>query len=392
MKNLKMLYIALVALVVGAFGACTADWEPGTQPSGSQIAFLSDNKTLFEFEEAEGTSTHSITLSRVESKKLEDVYIFVDIEKEYENFFEFDNIITFYPGEKTAEFKITVDQSKFEKDKHYSVKLSIADEHQNQTTPYGFSEWTAKFGLNPWRLIKVKNPEMEDLYLDENDESQYLKGRFRGLAAIEGIFGVVLPSEIDVRIFYHKDNVEGGQQLYKVENPWIESYTYLFGATSEEIIQSFEVADPAPGLEIDCTDVDNVIIKPQKFGLKDVYGVFGKDEDGNTIGDLIIEGRGGIYEEGVITFPKGNIVTIDELSKAYGTTAEPLYGTTYAGNQSGLFRVVLPGCDIVDYALAGAYKGMEVASDNELVTAKFEFVYGDDVTAIIKSTEVIIGK
>lgn len=380
MKNLKMLYIALVALVAGAFGACTTDWEPGAQPTGAQISFLSSNKTLFEFEEAVGTGTYSVTLTRVESKKLEDVYIYVETEKEYKELFEYDNIVTFNPGESTTEFNITVDQSKFVKDKHYEVKLSIADEYQK--TPYGYSEWTVKFGLNPWRLIKVKNPEMEDLYLDENDESQYLKGKFRGLAAIEGIFDIVVPAEIDVRIFYHKDNVEGGQQLYKVESPWIESFTYLFGATSEEVIQSFEVADPAPGLILDCTDPDNVIITSQKFGLKDVYGVFGADEDGNTIGDLIIEGRGGFYEEGVITFPKGNIVTIDELSKSYGTTAEPLYGTTYAGNQSGLFRVVLPGCSIVDYALAGSYKGMEVASDNELVTAKFEFVYGDDVTNI----------
>lgn len=380
MKNLKMLYIALIALVAGVFGACTTDWEPGAQPSGAQIAFLPDNETLIEFEEAEGTSTHSIMLSRVDSKKLEDVYIYVEAEKEYKDYFEYDNIVTFYPGETTAEFKISVDQSKFEKDKHYSVKLSIADEYQK--TPYGFSEWIVKFGLNPWRLIKVKNPEMEDLYLDENDESQYLKGRFRGLAAVEGIFGVMVPAEIDVRVFYHKDNVEGGQQLYKVESPWIESYTYLFGATSEEIIQSFEVTDPAPGLIIDCTDVENVIITPQRFGLRDVYGVFGKDPDGNTIGDLIIEGRGGLYEEGVITFPRRNIVVIDELSKSLGTTAEPLYGTDYAGNQSGLFRLVLPGCEVVDYALAGSYKGMEVAPDNELVTAKFEFVYGDDVTNI----------
>ena len=36
MKNLKMLYIALVALVASTLGACTTDFEAGPQASGHE--------------------------------------------------------------------------------------------------------------------------------------------------------------------------------------------------------------------------------------------------------------------------------------------------------------------------------------------------------------------
>ena len=49
MKNIKALYIALIALVAGAFGACTNEFEPGPAASGPQVSFAATNKASAEF-------------------------------------------------------------------------------------------------------------------------------------------------------------------------------------------------------------------------------------------------------------------------------------------------------------------------------------------------------
>ena len=56
--------------------------------------------------------------------------------------------------------------------------------------------------------------------------------------------------------------------------------------------------------------------------------------------------------------------------------------SAYYANNSGMFRIVMPGVEIADYSLAVAYDGMDVAADNKTTTAKFKFTYGDDVTGI----------
>lgn len=373
MKNLKMLYIALIALVAGAFSACTADWEPGDMPSGPQVAFIGDktvNKPHMEFNGEEGDDTRTLTLSRVNTKSRLEVFVRIDAEDEYKEWFKIKNrnVVIFPAGAQTAEMEITVDHTKFEKDKTYTVTFSIAD--PKQTSAYGFSSWTVDFSLNQWIEMKVTDPDAPT-----TGEPVYLKGKFRGLAVLDYLLGITSPAEIDVTISQHKDN----PNLYKIHDPWIESLLYLFeGATADAVRASFECANPAPGLEIDCSDPKNVTIREQKMGVRDIYGVW---EEGNPLGDGIIYADGGIIEDGVITFPKGNIAFTFEAFIDEGYKLEHFYGT-YGGNQSGLFRVILPGCEAADYTLGGSYNGMEIAADNETIYAKVNFTYGDDVTGI----------
>ena len=359
MKVLRVLYIALVALVTGAFSSCTEDYKPGEVPAGPQIAFMTSNPTVIEFDQnKDGLEQQKIVLSRVNTKKRDDVYVYIQTDNK--ELFKASNIVTFLPGEKTAELVLTVDYKNFENDKIYSVKLSIADEYQK--TPYGFSEWTVDFTLNPWILMNGK-------------DGKPATGKARVLAAIDFRLGVAVPAEIETNIYKHRD-----KDWYKVESPWIKSFVYLFeNATTEDIINSFETTTPAPGLIFNCEDPENVIIPEQKFGLKDIYGVWSGNPT-ELFGDFVIAGKGGLLEDGVITFPKGNVACAFEADLV-DYTIDFFYGA-YGGNQSGLFRVIFPGSEVADYSLAGRYKGMDVAADNETVTAKFEFTYGYNVSAI----------
>ena len=361
MKVLRVLYIALVALVAGAFSSCTEEYKPGDVPAGPQIAFMTSNPTSFEFDQnADGQEVKKIVLSRVNTKKRDDVWVYIQTDPANKELFKADNIVTFLPGETTAELAITVDYKNFEDDKVYSVKFSIADEYQK--TPYGFSEWTVDFALNPWKLMNGK-------------DGKPATGKARVLAAIDFRLGVAVPAEIETNIYKHKD-----KDWYKVESPWIKSFVYLFeNATTEDVINSFETTTPAPGLVFNCEDPNNVIIPEQKFGLKDIYGVWSGDPT-QLFGDFVIAGKGGLLEDGVITFPKGNVACAFEADlRDY--SIEDFYGA-FGGNQSGLFRVIFPGSEVADYSLAGTYKGMDVAADNTTVTAKFGFTYGYNVSAI----------
>ena len=342
MKNLKMLYIALIALVTGAFGACTNEFEPGPQASGPQVSFADTNVTSVEFTGAEGESTQKLILNRVETANALMVDIIAEVEKGAEKLFNFPEIVVFEAGQDTAELVYTVDHEKFENDKTYKVKLYLLDE---VSTPYGCNEWSVSFALNPWELLK-------------DSKGNNAKGKLRGVAMMDGFWGVSSSEEINVNVYQHKQ-----KKQYKVENPWLTLYMVGFGATEEELAGQFSWV-PAD-LIIDFTDPNNVTIPQQSIGItENIYGY----------GEGYVIGSGGTLSEGVITFPVEGIGYIHAaLASSYGWIP---------CNTDGSFRLVLPGVEVADYSLAVAYDGMDVAADNKTTTAKFKFTYGTDVTGI----------
>lgn len=342
MKNLKMLYIALIALVAGAFGACTNEFEPGPQASGPQVSFADTNVTSVEFTGAEGESTQKLILNRVETANALMVDIIAEVEKGAEKLFSFPEIVVFEAGQDTAELVYTVDHEKFENDKTYKVKLYLLDE---VSTPYGCNEWSVSFALNPWELLK-------------DSKGNNAKGKLRGVAMMDGFWGVSSSEEINVNVYQHKQ-----KKQYKVENPWLTLYMVGFGATEEELAGQFSWV-PAD-LIIDFTDPNNVTIPQQSIGItENIYGY----------GEGYVIGSGGTLSEGVITFPVEGIGYIHAaLASSYGWIP---------CNTDGSFRLVLPGVEVADYSLDVVYDGMDVAADNKTTTAKFKFTYGADVTGI----------
>ena len=351
MKNLKMLYIALIALVTGAFGACTNEFEPGPQVSGPQVSFADTNVTSVEFTGAEGEENQKLILNRVETAEALMVDIIVEVEKGAEKFFSFPEIVVFEAGQDTAELLYTVDHAKFENDKSYTVKLYL---DESVSTPYGCNEWTLSFALNPWELMK-------------DSKGNNAKGKFRGNDLFTALFNIDPSVEIDVNIYEHKSR----KGYYKVEDPWALSIALGFGYSSLEEGLADGLTTTHANFLIDASNPAQVVFAQQVAGVDIGYG------------DLVIESGyprymenpaagAGTLSEGIITFPvKGCIFAMPGYSSS-----------AYYANNSGMFRIVLPGVEIADYSLAVAYDGMDVAADNKTTTAKFKFTYGADVTGI----------
>lgn len=356
MKNLKMLYIALIALVAGAFSACTTDYEPGPQAKGPQVMFLANNPTSLEFTGDVNENTQKLTLARVEKDEALSVYLLTEIAEGDESIFSIPESVTFAAGEATAELVYTVDQSKLANDKTYTVNFIIADE--NLTTSYGYNEWKVKYALNPWELVK-------------DSKGNNAKGKFRGVDLLTGLYNFDPTIEIDVDIYEHKTN----KGVYKVENPWKPSVMASIGVKNEEEAASEGVKFSPADFEIDCSDPNCVWFKMQStgcdmgYGLTYVMSFYWYDQ---TYLGGAQNAQPGTLSEGVITLPvKGSLAM------------EPGYDDgAYYGNSNGLFRIILPGYEISDYSLAVEYDGMDVAADNKTTTAKFKFTYGADVTGI----------
>ena len=350
MKNLKMLYIALIALVAGTFGACTTDFEAGPQASGPQVSFMPNNVTAIEFTGAAGEETQKLVLSRSNTAEELEVYIFADVKKEDKAIFSIPEFVTFAAGEATAELVMTIDQSKMENDTDYTVGFYI---DETLTTPYGYAEWTIKFALNPWELVKAA-------------DGSNAKAKFRCNDLLTSLFNINGEVEVEVNMYEHK-SIKG---YYKFEDPWTPSIAYGFEYPSIEAALADGISTTNADFLVDATNPKQVVFAQQALGIDLGYG------------DMIVESGyprymdaaagAGTLEEGVITFPtKGCIFAMPGYSSS-----------AYYANTGGLFRIVLPGVDIADYSLAVEYDGMDVAADNKTTTAKFKFTYGDDVTGI----------
>lgn len=363
MKNLKMLYIALIALVAGVFTACTTDFEPGPQKTGPQVSFEASNPKSLEFTGNAAENAQQLTLKRVEKDAELEVLLLVEVvtvEAEEnvavtdpETYFTIPESVTFAAGEDTAVLTYTVNQeAAFANDTTYAVNFVIADE--TITTPYGYAEWKVKYALNPWELVK-------------DSKGNNAKGKVRIGDFFTGYFNVDPSVEIDANIYEHK-SIKG---RYKVEDPWGATAAASFGyASIEEAIEKGLGYTPTD-LIIDCTDPNKCYIPQQAIGIDVGYGAMAIWSDYDP--EQYPNGIAGVLEEGILTWEAGGI---------YIAMANYNEGKFVAGNANGLFRVVLPGVEIADYSLAVAYDGMDVAADNKTTTAKFKFTYGADVTDI----------
>lgn len=357
MKNLKMLYIALVALVAGTFGACTTDpYEAGEQVSGPQVSFVSTNPLSIEFSGKAGEDNQKLVLSRVDKEGELSVYVMWETATGNESLFSIPEVVTFAAGEATANLEFVVNSSRFENDEVYTVNFFIADEALQ--TPYGYSEWKVNFALNPWELMK-------------DSKGNNAKGKFRGGDLLTSLYTYDPTVEIDVNVYEHKTT----PGVYKIESPWAETAILGLGFEDQEAAEKKGIKFTASeDFIIDCTNPDAVWFALQSTGIEYGYGLvyvlskyWYQNSSGQDLG-----AQPGTLSEGIITFP---------AEQAFGY--EPGYSNyLYDSNSSGLFRIILPGYEATDYSLAVAYDGMDVAADNTTVTAKLAFSYGDDVTGV----------
>ena len=330
MKNIKIFYLTLVAILAGLFTACeNKDFEAGPTVDGIQVYFPTTVPASYYLGEDENSVT--IPVKRIVTDEAAVINILGSDESEL---FDIPSSVSFAAGENTAALKITFDRSKLVDGTEYPVSLLINDE--NNTTPYGESSLSIIIAPWPWIL------EGEGLFRDD-----WFTSMFRGDAS----------ANIPVRIHRHKTR-EG---IYMIEDMYGWNFLEPFFGYSRSEIEAGLVRYTPTNITINCSDPNGVFIPRQFSGITDIDSSYG-DYEIATLQDGL-----GKLEDGIITFPERGLALFC------------LNGGQYA-NTSGMFRIVFPGIEIADYSLAAEYDGMKIEADGTTASAYVNFTYGDDAT------------
>lgn len=330
MKNIKIFYLTLVAILAGLFTACeNKDFEAGPTVDGIQVYFPTTVPASYYLGEDENSVT--IPVKRIVTDEAAVINILGSDESEL---FDIPSSVSFAAGENTTALKITFDRSKLVDGTEYPVSLLINDE--NNTTPYGESSLSIIIAPWPWIL------EGEGLFRDD-----WFTSMFRGDAS----------ANIPVRIHRHKTR-EG---IYMIEDMYGWNFLEPFFGASQSAIEAQAVRYTPTNITINCSDPNGVFIPRQFSGITDIDSSYG-DYEIATLQDGL-----GKLEDGIITFPERGLALFC------------LQGGQYA-NTSGMFRIVFPGIEIADYSLAAEYDGMKIEADGTTASAYVNFTYGDDAT------------
>lgn len=330
-------YTLFASLPLFALSCGTEEqYKPSPVAEGAQVYFPEGITTSFSIGEEETSVT--IPVKRYVADGALTVDLLVDLGEMPEaaqDYFTVPTSVTFNSGETDASVVIPFDRSKLTDGEEYTIGLLLNDEAN--TTPYGYSSVYVTISPWPWEYLGV--------------------GKYRD-DVISGLYGAT-NAEVDCKIYRNKSR-EG---VYMLED--LFSYNLLsaiFGASASALSGQFPYTPT--NITINCADPNRVIIPQQFTGVSETSEGLGRF----SIGTL----QPGTLVDGVITFPTRGLLISGDGSEDYAWYA----------NNSGLFRIVLPGVELVDYSLGVSYAGMRVAADNETATAVFDFSYGADVTGI----------
>lgn len=336
MKKFKLLYL-LTALIATAFAtSCTeSEFAAGEAGKGTEVYFSNENNSSFSLSDED--TSFDLVLNRINGEEEQTVSVLSDIAAESASMFTIPSSVTFKAGENSAKLTISVDVASLEDDTDYNIELLINDE--DNSTPYGPSSMSITVIRWPWKLVGV--------------------GKLRD-DFFSSMFDWNLFVEVDVNIHEHKSQ----KGIYMLEQPWGPNMLgELLGATAQEV-EDAGFCRPA-NVIINCTDPNDVF-----FPLQDV-GVNVNDEYGWIMIGTI---EGGTLENGVITFPvDGLAMRLPDYNNV---------GANFKVNSSGMFRILFPDAEVVDYSLTANYSGMMVEADGETASAVIDFTYGADVTGI----------
>lgn len=340
MKNIRLLFLTITAFAAGLLSSCgpQEEYAPGPEVDGAQVYFPNDATTLFSI--GDEVNSIDIPVKRVSTEGSLKVDLLVDMgdmsEADQNLFSGIPASITFQDGKTDASIAIPFDRTKLEDGKEYTIGFLLNDEENS--TPYGLQ--SIYITITPWPWVKMGTGKYREDW-------------------IAGGFGLT-PFEIDVTI--HKHKTKAGIYMLEELYGW-DFLTTAFDATQAELAKQFSYTPT--NIQVDCSDPANVNIPQQLSGIT---------ESGNGYGGLVIMSdpeAPGTLVDGVITFPANGVLL--------GMTGD---GKFYYGNTSGMFRILLPGAEAVDYSLSAVYDGMKVSADNEAASAVVNFAYGADVTGI----------
>lgn len=331
MKSLKIFFLATVAIAAGLFTACNDDdFTAGPDVDGAQVYFPENVTTQHSI--SDDVTSIAIPVKRIVKDEALTVAILASDESEL---FTIPSSVTFAAGKETSELLITFDRTKLEDGKEYPLSFLINDE--NNSTPYG--NRMLSITVAPWPWEELGTGKFRD---------DWLCAMFKG-------------GNPEIEVTVHKHKSKAG--IYMIEEMYGWPFLTEFFGADQETVEAQAVTYTPANITIDCSDPNKVFFPRQFTGVTDVDSSYGDYEIAT------LSGGEGTLVNGVITFPKE---ALGLLCKAGNSKA----------NKNGLFRIILPGYEAVDYSLAAVYGGMKVGSDNETATAVVDFTYGADVTGI----------
>lgn len=360
MKNIKFLYLALIALVAGSLTACQEEWTPG-EPDSAQSVYLPFDEENAVFPIGENVAEYPIYRSaagpelqvEIRSRMLDEVFEGTDV-------FTFDEYVTFAEGETVAYLTITLREDlEMSVGEMYKAEIMIKD-----------AKYHGNYGLSR-RVINVGIPEIwNDFGKNEDGTDKNPKLGMFFDDVISPLYGAT-PSAAEVTV----EESASRPGYYRLVNPYSAENTVNFiGGIPSEI--TFLNIDHY--IDIDARNPEAVYIPLSSLGMLFMEGeAYLATIDPSDVSML------GKLENGVITFPKNSLIFIDDLAN----------GSGYYANQSGMFKVVLPGNVLTDYSIAPEFLGTESSADNSYSPAVLYFKLGADVAsfrfAVVEGNEPI---
>lgn len=339
MKSIKLFFLATLALVAAGFAACSDDdFKPGPGVDGAQVYFPETIPDQINLEEE--ASSFTIPVKRISTEGALSIAIMSEDES---GLFNIPSTVDFTAGQESADLVITYDKTKIDGDKEYPIALLLNDE--KNTTPYGNSSLHVTVAVWPWVLMEANEG----------------KGKYRE-DFFSGMFSGLPNPEVEVKIYQHKSK----QGIYMVEDMFGWNVLTETLGDSQEALEAEVCTYNPTNITIDASNPNQVVIPTQQTGI-----VMKMDNYGKL---AIMTAKFGTLSEGVITFPvQGILMNVESVHDAtHGSPA----------NRGGMFRIILPGYEAVDYSLTATYDGMKVSADGETTSAVIDFGYGADVTGI----------
>lgn len=337
MKNFKFIYLLLVAVGALAFTACDKhDWTPGEPDANQGVFFPSTVATSYDVAKTDS----SVTLPVYRSNKGEASSVAIRYDDPSE-LFTIPSSVDFAAGESESEFVISFDGDKLVPGTAYSIALQISSDN---ASVYGYSELTIKIGVpEPWVDLG------QGIYIDD-----FLRNLLEDVPAGLGAY---------VPIQQHAEN----ENRIRVVNPFsMDVVGYMWGGVPgfflwEEGVDTY--------FEFDVTDPNNVLLAGTPAVPIGISANFG-DDGILPLYLYVVEGAPITFAEGIIRFAQNGIYL-----------AYPWDGDFqgWSANAEGMTMYLMPGVELVDYALIPEYAGMIVSADNTQSAAILNFTIGADV-------------
>ena len=332
MKNMKSLLYLLAVAAAGFFTACSdSDEYVAGGENGMGVFFPATLPS--EVELSEGQTSLTIPVMRSQSTEAYTMDV-LGACTTANGIFTFPTEITFAAGESEKQLVITFDKSKLEEELRYYITVALGD--SDNISNYGMGTYNfAAVLVGPWTSLG------KAIYSD---------------GILCSLFGWETAT-------YEVEIEESGRTsgLYRLKNPYGDTFSSIIENTVADWADMAGTAYDTY-IQIDASDPNKVFIAPQPIGR--VLNTYGEP----TIG-TITEGK---LEKGVITFPvQGLFVEIPESDNA---------GKYYANN-SGQFRVVLPGASLTNPTVKVTYQGTYLDKRGNS-SAILEFAPNEDVQKI----------